>query len=261
MAFVPNFRSSDPARNAATASFDTVDAGLRAYMLRVYNWMTGGLLVTGAVAYAVAETSLRSLFFAVGHTAYGAEVIRPTGLGMLAIFAPLVFVMVMSFGVNRLSRQAAQSLFWAFSAVMGASIANILLVYTGTSVARAFFISAAMFGSMSLWGYTTRRDLSSMGSFLMMGLFGLIIAMVVNMFAHSPAIAFVTSLVGVGIFTLLAAFDTQRIRATYQQYLAYAGPDEMAKRSVYDALSLYLNFINLFTFLLQFVGVRNNNGN
>ncbi|AOX19357.1 Bax inhibitor-1/YccA family protein [Kozakia baliensis] len=261
MAFVPNFRSSDPARNGATASFDTVDAGLRAYMLRVYNWMTAGLVLTGLVSYAVAETSLRSLFFYTGQLPSGALAVRPTGLGMLSIFAPLVFVLVMSFGVNRLSRQAAQGLFWTFCAVMGASLANILLVYTGVSVARTFFVSAATFGAMSLWGYTTRRDLSSMGSFLMMGLFGIIIAMLVNIFMQSPAVAFAVSIIGVVIFTLLTAFDTQRIKATYQQYLAYVGPDEMAKRSVYDALSLYLNFINLFTFLLQFMGVRSNNNN
>ncbi|GBQ15921.1 Bax inhibitor-1/YccA family protein [Swaminathania salitolerans] len=258
MAFAPKFRSSDPSRNAGTASFETVDAGLRAYMLRVFNWMTVGLLVTGGVAYAIAETPLGEAFYHQVYTSNGVMV-RPTGLGMLTIFAPLVFVMVMSFGVNRLSRQAAQALFWGFCAVMGASLSNILLVYTHTSVARAFFVTAATFGAMSLWGYTTKKDLSSLGSFLFMGLIGLVIASVVNIFLHSAAMGFIVSVIGVGLFTLLTAFDTQRIRSTYQYYLAYVGPEEMAKRSVYDALSLYLNFINLFTFLLQFMGVRNNN--
>ncbi|RUT26635.1 BAX inhibitor (BI)-1/YccA family protein [Asaia sp. W19] len=258
MAFVPNPRSSSPSQKAGAASFDTVDAGLRAYMLSVYNWMTAGLVVTGVVAFAVAETSLRDLFFHHVLTPAGMQ-IRPTGLGMLTIFAPLAFVMVMSFGVNRLSRQAAQGLFWAFCAVMGASLSNILLVYTHTSVASTFFVTAATFAAMSLWGYTTKRDLSSLGSFLFMGLIGLVIALVVNIFLQSAMMAFVVSVVGVALFTVLTAFDTQRIRATYQYYLAYVGPEEMGKRSVYDALSLYLNFINLFTFLLQFMGVRNNN--
>lgn len=261
MAFVPNSRSGDQARTGATASFDTVDAGLRAYMVRVFTWMAGGLAITGGVAYAVAETSLRSLFYHVVPMMSGGLALRPTGLGYLAILAPLAFVLVMSFGVNRLSRQAAQSLFWAFSAVMGASLANILLIYTGESVARVFFITAAMFAGMALWGYTTRRDLSRLGSFLMMGLFGLVIASVVNIFLHSTGVQFVCSVIGVGVFTLLTAYDTQRIRAVYLQYLSYAGPDEVAKRSVYDALGLYLNFINLFQFMMQFMGVRSNSGN
>ncbi|BAT20028.1 Bax inhibitor-1/YccA family protein [Asaia bogorensis] len=258
MAFVPNSRSGNTSGNTGAARVDTVDAGLRAYMLSVYNWMTAGLVVTGFVAYAVAETSLRDLFFQQVLTP-GGILTRPTGLGMLTIFAPLAFVMVMSFGVNRLSRQTAQGLFWAFCAVMGASLSNILIVYTHTSVASTFFVTAATFAAMSLWGYTTRRDLSSLGSFLFMGLIGLVIASLVNMFLHSPAMSFMVSLIGVVLFTVLTAFDTQRIRATYQYYLSYVGPEEMGKRSVYDALSLYLNFINLFTFLLQFMGVRNNN--
>ena len=258
MAFVPNSRSGNTPGKAGTASFGTVDAGLRAYMLSVYNWMTAGLVLTGVVAYGVAETSLRDLFFHQVFTP-GGIITRPTGLGMITIFAPLAFVMVMSFGVNKLSRQAAQGLFWAFCAVMGASLSNILIVYTHTSVASTFFITAATFAAMSLWGYTTKRDLSSLGSFLFMGLIGLIIASLVNMFLHSPAVSFMVSLIGVALFTVFTAFDTQRIRATYQYYLSYVGPEEMGKRSVYDALTLYLNFINLFTFLLQFMGVRNNN--
>lgn len=259
MAFIPKSHFGGPAPSANAAV--TVDGGLRAYLLRVYNWMTIGLVVTGLVAYMVAETSLRSYFFMTGILPNGTFAVRPTGLGMLTIFAPLVFVMVLSFGVNRLSKEVAQMLFWAFCAVMGASLANILLIYTHVSVARTFFVTAATFGAMSLWGYTTRRDLSSMGSFLFMGLIGIVIASLVNLFLHSAALGFVVSLVGVVLFTLLVAFDTQRIKATYQYNVAYFGPDEIQKRSVYDALSLYLNFINLFTFLLQFMGVRNSNQN
>lgn len=261
MAFVPNFRSGDQTRPGATARFDAVDAGLRAYMVGVFGWMAAGLAVTGAVAWAVAETSLRSVFYHVVPTMSGGLALRPTGLGYLAIFAPLVFVMVLSFGINRLSRQAVQTLFWVFCAVMGASMANILLVYTGVSIARTFFVTAGTFAAMALWGYTTRADLSRMGSFLLMGLFGLIIAGVVNIFLHSPEVQFIYSIVGVGIFTLLTGYDTQRIRVSYMQYLSYVGPEELAKRSVYDALGLYLNFINLFQFLMQFMGVRSNNNN
>jgi FtsH-binding integral membrane protein len=167
----------------------------------------------------------------------------------------------MSFGVNRLSRQAVQTLFWLFCGVMGASMANIFMIYTGVSVARVFLVTAGTFAATSLWGYATKTDLTRMGSFLMMGLFGLIIAGLVNMFMHSPALYFATSLIGVFLFIGLTAFDTQRIKATYLQFAQYEGPDEAAKRSVYDALALYLNFINLFQFLLQFMGVRNSGNN
>ncbi|CAI9121707.1 Bax inhibitor-1/YccA family protein [Brytella acorum] len=258
MAFVPNYRSGNQTSGSGAAPFAGVDAGLRAYMLSVYNWMTAGLVVTGLVAYGVAETSLRGLFYATVQTASGAWGYRPTPLGMLVTFAPLAFVLVLSFGINRLSRPVVQGLFWALCATMGASLANILMVYTGVSVARAFFVSAATFGAMSLWGYTTRRSLASLGSFLMMGMIGLLIAMVVNIFMASSMMAFVVSVAGVLIFTLMTAYSTQAIRATYLQSVAYLGPDEVSKRSVYDALGLYLNFINLFTFILQFMGVRSN---
>ncbi len=255
MAFIPDSRSYAPSAAADTA---VLDAGLRAYMLRVYNWMSSGLLLTGIVAYAIANTSLISLFYQQVATPRGVA-IQPTILGYAAIFAPLVFTMVLSFGVNRLSRSATQALFWAFAAAMGASIANIFLIYSGASIARVFFVSAATFGAMSLYGYTTRSDLSRMGSFLMMGLIGVIIASLVNMFIGSTALQFAISIIGVLVFVGLTAYDTQRIKNDYQQYAYAEGTDIAAKRSVFDALSLYLNFINLFMLLLQLFGNRNSN--
>ncbi|MFT8718141.1 Bax inhibitor-1/YccA family protein [Acetobacter sp.] len=251
MSFSRDFRSSPFATGTQSAA---IDAGLRAYMLRVYNWMASGLLLTALVAYLIAETSVRSLFFHV----QGYQ-IAPTGLGWLAMIAPLGFVMVMSFGVNRLSRGTVQALFWLFCGVMGASLSSILLAYTGVSVARVFLVTSATFAATSLWAYTTGANLIRFQSFLMMGLFGLVIAGLVNMFLGSPALYFIYSVVGVFLFIGLTAFDTQRIKVTYPQFAYYEGPEGVAKRSVYDALSLYLNFINLFQFLLQFMGVRNSN--
>ena len=253
MAFIPDSRSYAPSASADTA---VLDAGLRAYMLRVYNWMSSGLLLTGIVAYAIANTSLISLFYQQVMTPRGIA-IQPTILGYAAIFAPLVFTMVLSFGVNRLSRSATQALFWAFAAAMGASIANIFLIYSGASIARVFFVSAATFGAMSLYGYTTKSDLTKMGSFLFMGLIGIIVASLVNMFIGSTALQFAISVIGVLIFVGLTAYDTQRIKGDYQQYAYAEGTDIAAKRSVFDALSLYLNFINLFMLLLQLFGNRN----
>jgi FtsH-binding integral membrane protein len=236
-----------------------MDAGLRAYMLRVYNWMASGLLLTGVVAYGIANTSLLSAFYRPVQTATGAVAIQPTPLALISIFAPLAFVMVLSLGVNRLSRTTAQALYWAFCAAMGASLTNIFLIYTHDSIVRVFFITAATFAATSLYGYTTKADLSRMGSFLMMGLIGIIIASLVNMFIASSAMQFAISIIGVVVFVGLTAYDTQRIRATYVQYAYAEGMEGAAKRSVYDALSLYLNFINLFMLLLQLLGNRNNN--
>jgi uncharacterized protein len=234
-----------------------LDEGLRAYMLRVYNWMASGLLLTGIVAYLVANTGLSELFYQVVRTPRGNATV-PTILGWVAMFSPLAFILVLSFGINRMSKTTAQALFWAFAAVMGVSMANIFAIYTGASIATTFFITAGMFAGASLYGYTTKADLTKMGSFLMMGLIGLIIAMVVNIFLQSPVMHFVISGAGVLLFTLLTAFDTQRIKADYVEN-AYAEGTELAgKRSVLDALGLYLNFINMFQFLLQFLGMRQN---
>ena len=255
MAFSPDFRSTSRAPGAG-AQAGVIDAGLRAYLLRVYNWMTSGLLLTGIVAYAVAHTAARDVFYQYAQTASGLA-LRPTPLGYLSIFAPLGFVMAMSFGINRMSKQTVQALFWAFCAVMGVSLTNIFYVYTDTSVVRVFFITAATFAGMSLWGYTTRTDLTKFGSFLIMGVFGILIAMVVNLFLHSSGLQLMVSFLGVLIFTGLTAYDTQRIKLTYAQFASYEGVEQAGKRSVYDALSLYLNFINMFTFLLQLTGTRN----
>jgi FtsH-binding integral membrane protein len=255
MAFPPEYGAYTTPRSAY-ARAEAFDAGLRAYMVRVYNWMASGLLLTAIVAYGIAHTSLINLFYPVVMTPYGAHRV-PSALAILSIFSPLAFILVLSFGVNRLSRTAAQTLFWLFCASMGASLTNIFLQYTGESIARVFVITAATFAFMSLWGYTTRSDLTRMGSFLFMGLVGIVLASLVNIFLHSSGLQFAISVIGVVVFTGLTAYDTQRIKATYLQF-AYADTPEMAaKRSVYDALQLMLNFINLFLLLLQFMGVRN----
>jgi FtsH-binding integral membrane protein len=255
MAFSPQSGAYPRASAATTAVYD---AGLRAYMLRVYNWMASGLVLTGAVAYGIANTSLINLFYPVVQTPFG-YAHHATALAMISIFAPLAFVLVLSLGVNRLSTSAAQALFWVFCAAMGASLVNIFLIYTHESIVRVFFITAATFAGTSLYGYTTKADLSRFGSFLIMGLFGIIIAGLVNMFLQSSALQFAISIIGVIVFTGLTAFDTQRIKTSYVQYAYAEGTDGAAKRSVYDALSLYLNFINLFMLLLQLLGNRNSN--
>ena len=256
MAFSPDTRTYPRASAATTAA--VLDAGLRAYMLRVYNWMSSGLLLTGIVAYTIANTDLINAFYPVVMTPMGPRH-SASALAMISIFAPLAFVLVLSMGVNRLSRSAAQALYWAFCAAMGASLTNIFLIYTSESIVRVFFITAATFAAMSIYGYTTRTDLSKLGSFLIMGLFGIIIASLVNIFLVSSALQFAISIIGVVVFTGLTAYDTQRIKASYVQYAYAEGTDQAAKRSVYDALSLYLNFINLFMLLLQLLGNRNSN--
>jgi FtsH-binding integral membrane protein len=256
MAYSPDFRAYPRASAATTAA--VLDAGLRAYMLRVYNWMASGLLLTGVVAYAIANTALINAFYPLVQTPFGYSH-QATPLAMISIFLPLAFVLVLSLGVNKLSTTAAQALFWVFCAAMGASLTNIFLVYTSESIVRVFFITAGTFAATSLFGYTTKTDLTKMGGFLMMGLFGIIIASLVNMFVGSSALQFAISIIGVVVFTGLAAYDTQRIKADYVQYAYAMGPDGATKRGVYDALSLYLNFINLFMMLLQLLGNRNNN--
>jgi FtsH-binding integral membrane protein len=257
MAYSPDYRTYSP-RATGIAGAAALDEGLRAYMLRVYNWMASGLLLTGIVAYGVANTSLITLFYHAVPTVYGTRVV-PTGLGTISMFAPLAFVLVLSFGVNKLSRTSVQALYWAFCVAMGASLTNIFLVYAHDSIARVFFIAAAMFAGMSIWGYTSRTDLSRMGSFLIMGLFGIIIASLLNFFLHSSGLQFAVSIIGVIVFTGLTAYDTQRIKVSYTQFAYAEGTDGAAKRSVYDALSLYLNFINLFLMLLQLMGNRSSN--
>ncbi|HSE78463.1 MAG TPA: Bax inhibitor-1/YccA family protein [Alphaproteobacteria bacterium] len=227
---------------ARPTTIDTVaiDEGLRAYMLRVYNYMASGVLLTGIVAYVVANTSL-------------AEVIFGSPLMWVVMFAPLAFVMILSFGINRLSFGTAQAIYWVYCAVMGASLASILLVFTGASVARVFFITAATFGAMSLYGYTTKADLSRFGSFLFMGLIGIILASLVNIFIGSTALQFAISVIGVLVFVGLTAYDTQRIK---EIYLESDDSETMGKKALMGALALYLDFINLFILLMQLFGQR-----
>ncbi len=256
MALGPNYRTFSPAPSAAQTA--VLDVGLRAYMLRVYNWMASGLLLTGVVAYAIAHTSAINACYPLVQTPNG-MMHQATGLAFIAMLAPLAFVLALSFGINRMSRTTVQTLFWVFAAAMGASLTSIFLIYSGQSIVLVFFISAATFGAMSLYGYTTRTDLSRFGSFLFMGLIGVIIASVVNIWVGSSALQFAVSVIGVLVFTGLTAWDTQRIKADYVQFAYAEGGDLAAKRSVYDALSLYLNFINLFLLLLQIMGNRNSN--
>ena len=226
-----------------------IDVGLRNYMLRVYNYMAGGLAITGVVAFLVADTSLANVFFQAG----GRGGIALTGLGYVGVFAPLAFVLALSFGIQRMSLGTSQAVFWGYAAVMGISIAEILLLFTGTSVARVFFITAGTFAGMSLYGYTTKTDLARFGSFLFMGLIGIIIAGLVNMFIGSSALQFAISVIGVLVFVGLTAWDTQRIKEMY-----WEGDAEIVagKKAVMGALSLYLDFINLFMILMQLMGQR-----
>ena len=258
MAYSPDYRSY-PAAGGVGASAAVLDAGLRAYMLRVYNWMASGLLLTGLVAYGIANTpALLNAFYPLQMTERG-MMHMPGALAYVSMFAPLAFVMVLSFGVNKLSTTAAQALYWAFCVAMGASLTNIFMIYTGSSITRVFFVTSGTFAAMSLYGYTTRSDLTKMGSFLMMGLMGIILASVVNIFVGSTAMQFAISVIGVLVFVGLTAYDTQRIKSDFVQFASAYGPDQAAKRSVYDSLQLLLNFINLFMLLMQLMGNRNSN--
>ena len=259
---------SDYDRNAvrwgqggAQARSATVDQGLRAYMLGVYNNMMVGLLLTGVAAFV-------TNYFAVAHDAsqvatyVGRTPLTDVGqalylspLRWVLMFAPLAFVLFFSFRLNQMSASAARMTFYAFSAVMGLSISSILIVYTGASIYRAFFITAAAFGGLSLVGYTTKRDLSAMGAFLWMGLIGLIVASLVNMFVHSSGLQLALSYLTVLIFAGFTAYDTQSIKELYWQGDGY---EAATKKSVLGALRLYLDFLNIFMALLNITGSRNN---
>src|SRR6266498_551621 len=229
-----------PVAHTARAEGPLLDLGLRQYMLGVYNLMAGGLGLTGVVAIiAVASGFYQS--------------IAATPLIWVVMLAPLAAVLFLSFRIDRMSGGTAHAVFWGFAAIMGLSIAGIFLVYTGASIARVFFVTAATFGAMSLYGYTTGRDLSGLGSFLLMGLIGIVLAALVNIFLASSTLQFVISVVGVLVFTGLTAYDTQRIK---EVYLASDASDVLAKKSILGALALYLDFINLFMALLQLAGQR-----
>ena len=234
-----------------TAEAASYDEGLRSYMLSIYNYMASGVLLTGMIALLVASNeSLLSLFYAV-NTRGG---VSPTLLGWIAMLSPLAMVLVMNFGVNRLSEGALKACFFGFAALMGVSMSTIFIRYTGASIAQTFFVTAAAYGALSLYGYTTKRDLSAMGKFLMMGLIGLLIAMVANMFIASSPLQLGINIVGVLIFAGLTAYDTQRLKELYYQV---QGSSFIGKSAVLGALTLYLNFINMFQFLLSFMGNRN----
>jgi FtsH-binding integral membrane protein len=223
-----------------------IDQGLRSYMLKVYNLMAIGLAITGLAAFFAFTFA-----FSDGQlTTFGAA-IYTSPLKWVVIFAPLALVFFLSFRINSMSVSAAQTTFAVYAALVGLSLSSIFLIYTGQSVVQTFFVTAASFGALSLYGYTTRRDLSAMGSFLMMGLFGLIIASIVNIFLASSAMQFAISVIGVLIFAGLTAYDTQRIKEMY-----YAADDATmaGRKAIMGALQLYLDFINLFMFLLQFLG-------
>jgi FtsH-binding integral membrane protein len=220
-----------------------IDAGLRVHMQRIYGYMAGGLALTGLVAYLAAASG----FY---------QSIAATPLIWLVMLAPLGFVLVLSFGIQRMAAGTAMLLFWFYAAVMGLSLGGIFLVFTGESIARVFFITAATFGAMSLYGYTTKSDLSRFGSFLIMGLIGIVIASLVNIFIGSSALQFAISIIGVIVFVGLTAYDTQRIKAMYLE----SDTGEIAgKKAVLGALTLYLDFINLFLMLLQLFGHRRDN--
>ncbi len=236
-------RIATPRFGGAVTGDATFDAGLRSYMLSVYNYMASGVLLTGIVALLMAQSGLAAQVFAPGSGP----------LKWIVMLAPFALVMVLSFGINRLSETSAKAIFWVYAALMGASLSTIFLVYTGTSVASTFFATAAGFAGLSLYGYTTKRDLSGMGKFLIMGVVGLIVAMVINMFTQSSALSLGISIIGVLLFAGLTVYDTQKIK---EMYYHVQGTDMVGKSVIMGALTLYLDFINLFLFLLRFMGDR-----
>jgi len=231
-----------------------IDEGLRAYMLKVYNFMATGVLLTGIIALLSFKISVvtNASGEITGFTSFG-NALFFSGLKWIVMLAPLGIVFYMSFGIRKMSSAKAQTVFWVFAALMGLSLSWILLVYTGVSVARVFFITSATFGAMSIYGYTTKRDLTKFGSFLMMGLIGIIIASVVNIFMKSTMMYFVISILGVLIFVGLTAYDTQKIK---NMYMASDSGEIIGKKAVMGALTLYLDFINLFIMLLSLFGQR-----
>jgi FtsH-binding integral membrane protein len=218
------------------------DAGLRSHMLSVYNYMTSGILLTGVVALLFAQwEGSRDILYGPGILKY------------LIMLSPLAFVLVLSFGINKLSTGTAQMLYWGFAVVMGLSLSSIFFVYTGASIALTFFATAASFASLSLYGYTTKRDLSGMGTFLIMGVVGLIVASIINLFWMNDTFSLAIAGIGVLIFAGLTVYDTQRIKSLYFQI---AGTEFLGKAAIMGALTLYLDFINMFLFLLRFMGSR-----
>jgi len=229
-----------------------IDQGLRSYMLRVYNYMASGVAITGVVAYLIFSMAVEQGAGGLQLTAFG-NLMYASAFKWVVIFAPLALVFFISARINSMSLTTAQISFWTFSALMGASISSIFLIYAGESITRVFFITAAAFGALSLWGYTTKRDISAWGSFLFMGLIGIIIASVVNLFIGSTALQFAVSVIGVLVFAGLTAYDTQQIK---EMYSANDDHTMSGRKAVMGALRLYLDFINLFMMLLSLFGDR-----
>ena len=246
----PKFSLRTGQMSPAEAAAAEIDVGLREYMLRVYNFMASGLALTGIIAYGSANTPA---ILNLPYTTSPEGFLQPTMLAWIAMISPPGFVLALSFGINRMSPTIAQAVFWGFSACMGLSLAHIFLSYTGTSIARVFFITAGTFSAMSLYGYTTKRDLTGLGSFMFMGLIGIIIASIVNMFLQSTVMQFVISVIGVLVFVGLTAYDTQKIKNMYSEI---DSADTATKKALMGALTLYLDFINLFLMLLRLFGTR-----
>ena len=237
-------------RTGTAADQAAFDVGLRAHMIRVYNYMASGLALSGIVAFGLfSSPDLAGLFFQI----QAGRVVGLNGLGWLAILAPMGLLLLVSFRAAQMSVGSIQAVYWAVTALMGVSLSLLLFTYTGASVARTFFVTAAAFGALSLYGYTTKKDLTAMGKFLFMGVVGLILANIVNMIWPSGAMSFVISAAGVLIFSGLIAYDTQKIKDQYSE--AY-GTDTAEKVAIFGALSLYLDFVNLFQFLMMFLGQR-----
>jgi FtsH-binding integral membrane protein len=242
------------ARGAFSDRAIAIDAGLRAYMLRVYNYMAAAVALTGVSAWVIFQASVvtNEAGKIVDLTAFG-NTLFVSPLKWIVIFSPLLLVFAMSAGIQRLSLPTAQLLFWLFAALFGISLGSLFMVFSLPSITRVFFISAASFGALSLYGYTTQRDLSAMGSFMMMGLFGLIIASIVNLFWPSGPLAFAISIIGVIVFAGLTAYDTQRIKEIYD---VNDDGTVSGRKAIMGALTLYLDFINLFLMLLRLLGDR-----
>ena len=240
----------DTMRSAAGARAAEIDAGLRAHMNKVYATMSVGMLLTFAVAWAVGTSpQLLSIF-------RDPMTLQPNILGWIVMFAPLGMVFAFGAAINRLSAAGAQTFFYVFAAVMGLSLSWIFVAFTGFSIAQVFLVTSIAFAGLSLVGYTTKKDLSGMGTFLIMGVIGLIVASIINIFLGSPAIMFAISVLGVLIFAGLTAYDTQNIKNTYLQHAHHGDTEWLGKAAIMGALSLYLDFINMFMFLLQLLGNR-----
>ena len=237
-------------RTATGARAAQIDEGLRAHMNKVYGTMSIGMLITFAVAWAVGTSpQLLSVF-------RDPATLQPNILGWIVMFAPLIMVFAFSAALNKISAATAQVFFWAFSAVMGLSLSWIFVAFTGFSIAQVFLVTSIAFAGLSLWGYTTKKDISGWGAFLIMGVIGILVASIVNIFLGSPAIAFAISILGVLIFAGLTAYDTQNIKNTYLQHAAHGDSEWLGKAAIMGALQLYLDFINMFMFLLQLLGNR-----